>query len=67
MVPNLLQILRLVGLGLVVSALMMGYFKAGTSALNPLTGYKLWPKESRWQFIVGLVLLGVVELVNLIW
>ncbi|MGD8353154.1 MAG: hypothetical protein PVJ01_03235 [Pseudomonadota bacterium] len=61
---HILDILRLVPLGLVVSGLMMAYFRAGTRALNPLDGFKLWPRESKLQFIWGIILLGIIELVN---
>jgi hypothetical protein len=64
MPPKILDLLRLIPLGLVVSALLMAYFRAGLKALNPLDGYKLWPKVSKWQFLWGLILLGVIELVN---
>jgi hypothetical protein len=64
MPPKVLDILWLVPLGLVVSALLMAYFHAGLKALNPLGGYQLWPKVSKRQFFWGLVLLVIVELVN---
>ena len=62
--PSITEILRLVALGLVVSALMMAWFKTGKKAFNPLSGYQLWPKESKWQFLLGAALLAVIELVN---
>ncbi len=62
--PKILNFLRLIPLGLVVSALMMAHFHAGIRALNPLTGYQLWPKVSKRQFLWGLILLGIIELVN---
>jgi len=62
--PKILNFLRLIPLGLVVSALMMAYFQAGIRALNPLTGYQLWPKVSKRQFFWGLLLLGIIEIVN---
>ncbi len=61
---KILNFFRLIPLGLVVSALMMAYFQAGIRALNPLTGYQLWPKVSKRQFLWGLILLGVIEIVN---
>ena len=64
MPPKILDLLRMVPLGLVVSALLMAYFHAGLKALNPLDGFKLWPKVSKRQFLWGLILLGVIELVN---
>ena len=64
MSPRILNIIRLVPLGIVVSALLMAYFQAGLKALNPLGGYKLWPKVSRNQFLLGLVLFGIIEIVN---
>ena len=64
MTPRILDILRLVPLGLVVSALMMAYFHAGKGALNPLSGHHLWPRVSRRQFFGGLVLLGIIELLH---
>jgi len=64
MPPKILDLLRLIPLGLVVSALLMAYFRAGLKALNPLDGYLLWPKVSKRQFLWGLVLLGVIEIIN---
>jgi len=64
MPPRILDFLRLIPLGIVVSALMMAYFHAGLKALNPLGGYQLWPKVSKRQFLWGLVLLGIIEIVN---
>ena len=61
---KILGFIRLVPLGLVVSALLMAYFHAGLKALNPLDGYKLWPKVSKRQFFTGLVLFGIIEIVH---
>ena len=62
--PKILNFFRLIPLGLVVSALMMAHFHSGIRALNPLTGYQLWPKVSKRQFFWGLLLLGIIEIVN---
>jgi accessory gene regulator protein AgrB len=62
MPPKTLNIVRLIPLGIVVSALLMAYFHAGLKALNPLDGYKLWPKVSKNQFLFGLILLGIIEI-----
>jgi hypothetical protein len=64
MAPSIIDIMRLVALGLVVSALMIAHFHAGIRALNPLSGYHLWPKVSKRQFLWGMILLGIIELVN---
>ena len=64
MPQKILDLLRLVPLGLVVSALLMAYFNAGLKALNPLGGYQLWPKVSKKQFLGGLVLSGIIEIIN---
>ena len=61
---KILGFIRLVPLGLIASALMVAYFHAGLRALNPLNGYQLWPKVSKKQFTWGIVLLGIIELVN---
>ena len=64
MSSNVSNIIRLIPLGLVVAALMMAYFHAGIRTLNPLGGYHLWPKVSRSQFLLGLILLGIIEIIN---
>lgn len=64
MSPRILDIIRLVPLGIVVSAFLLAYFHAGLKALNPLGGYQLWPKVSKKQFLGGLVLLGIIEIIN---
>ena len=64
MPPKILNILRLVPMGIVVSALLLAYFHAGLKALNPLDGFKLWPKVSKRQFLTGLVLFGIIEIVH---
>ena len=62
MSPRILDIIRLVPLGIVVSAFLLAYFHAGLKALNPLGGYKLWPKVSKQQLLLGLVLFGIIEI-----
>ena len=62
--PKILNFLRLIPLSLVASALMMAHFHAGIRALNPLNGYQLWPKVSKRQFLWGVVLLGIMEIIN---